>query len=138
MDIRSVVTRKPSGRPGDTGDYELWSHEVFRENVTERVYLVDTLQRGYPKQGNNLFPEKLDNFYGNQLKAITFEHAPSIVEIHDDEGGHTYDGRSYAIAIEFTEASIHFLLQQHLKAFITIPFCFSQAIPVETLGIWII
>ncbi|KAK3886024.1 hypothetical protein Pcinc_009800 [Petrolisthes cinctipes] len=81
-----------SGRPEDTGDYELWSHEVFRENVTERVYLVDTLQRGHPKQGNNLFPDKLDNFHGNQLKAVTFEHAPSIVDIHDDEGGHTYDG----------------------------------------------
>ncbi|KAK4317452.1 hypothetical protein Pmani_011458 [Petrolisthes manimaculis] len=88
----NAIVIKRSGRPGDTGDYDIWSHEVFRENVTERVYLVDTLQRGHPKKGNHLFPDKLDNFHGNQLKAVTFEHAPSIVDIHDDEGGHTYDG----------------------------------------------
>lgn len=92
------------------GDYEIWSHEVFKENVTERVYLVDTWQRGRPKHGNDLFPDKLDNFHGNQLKAVTFEHAPSIVDIHDEEGHHSYDGGSNGMGADVAEDSVGFNL----------------------------
>lgn len=68
---------------------------MFREDVAERVHLVERWRRGEAQRGAHLFPDKLSNFYGNELRAVTFEHAPSIVEVEESSGGHHYDGVSW-------------------------------------------
>ncbi|XP_068218796.1 ionotropic receptor 21a-like isoform X2 [Palaemon carinicauda] len=76
--------------------YELWSHSLFRQDISEKVYLVERWDLGGAQRKANLFPDKLNDFHRNELTAVTFEHPPSIVEVpHKGDsrsGGHHYDG----------------------------------------------
>ncbi|XP_045128433.1 ionotropic receptor 21a-like [Portunus trituberculatus] len=60
--------------------YEVWSHEVFRGDVEERVRVVERWRQGEAQWGVDLFPDKLSDFGGNELRALTFHYPPSIVE----------------------------------------------------------
>ncbi|XP_045621118.2 ionotropic receptor 21a [Procambarus clarkii] len=88
-----VVTKvdKESDKRRGT-DYHLWSHQVFRKDVAEVVYLAGRWQRESTQRPSHLFPDKLNNFHGNELRAVTFEHAPSIVQIQEASGVYHYDG----------------------------------------------
>ncbi|XP_045128431.1 glutamate receptor-like [Portunus trituberculatus] len=85
-----VITE--SGGVRRSSSYDVWSHEVFRDDVPERVHRVEKWRRGAAQLGAHLFPNKLGNFHGNVLRAVTFEHAPSIVEVEGHSAGHHYDG----------------------------------------------
>ena len=78
-------------RQREFGEHEAWSHHVFRDDLAEPVFLAQRWSRGRPLRRNQLFPDKLDDFHGSQLVAVTFEHAPSIVEVPGGDGYH-YDG----------------------------------------------
>ncbi|XP_042226120.1 glutamate receptor ionotropic, kainate 4-like [Homarus americanus] len=97
--VRKVIKTGEAG-----GDYEVWSHHMFREEDEETVYLAGRWRRGHMQPPTQLFPDKLDNFHGGELRAVTFEHAPSIVEVPGGSQGHHYDGIDIRLLYILSEA----------------------------------
>ncbi|XP_066973634.1 ionotropic receptor 21a-like isoform X2 [Macrobrachium rosenbergii] len=77
-------------------NYELWSHHLFRQDISEKVYLMERWDQGGPQRNADLFPDKLSDFHRSELTAVTFEHPPSIIQVpHEGDSGsegHHYDG----------------------------------------------
>ncbi|XP_069942931.1 ionotropic receptor 21a-like [Cherax quadricarinatus] len=90
--VITKVDKTVAGGGERDADYKLWSHRVFQEGKQERVYLVDGWRVGSQQRPAHIFPDKLNDFRGSELRAVTFEHAPSIVQLQDTSGGHHYDG----------------------------------------------
>ncbi|XP_063853858.1 ionotropic receptor 21a-like [Scylla paramamosain] len=84
--------------------YEVWSHKVFRRDVEEGVRLVERWRKGEAQWGANLFPDKLNNFGGNELRALTFHYPPSIVESKAAEGTQKFDGVEIRLMETLAEA----------------------------------
>lgn len=73
-------------------DYEVWSHHLFQGNATDPVYLLERWQKGRAQRYANLFPDKLQDFNGNALRALTFHYPPSIEETRHPDGSRSFDG----------------------------------------------